>query len=106
MLQKRLSQDRHVTILNHVPIILFNFLQDNIKQNKPCSMPEIQSVAQLSNLHDAGVKCSTILPGSVAIHFNHHEPKPSDVWKIQPEDSWRFNAAPPLFLRMSAHFLL
>lgn len=34
--------------------------------------------------HD--VKVSTIMPGSVATHFNGNEPSPEDDWKIQPED--------------------
>ena len=38
------------------------------------------------DLRDAGVKCSTIMPGSVATHFNNHEPNAADAWKIQPED--------------------
>ncbi len=42
--------------------------------------------AVMLDLRDAGVKCSTIMPGSVATHFNNHEPNPSDTWKIQPED--------------------
>ena len=42
--------------------------------------------AVMLDLRDAGVKCSTIMPGSVATHFNNHEPNPTDAWKIQPED--------------------
>ncbi|MCW5925157.1 MAG: SDR family oxidoreductase [Saprospiraceae bacterium] len=42
--------------------------------------------AVMLDLRDAGVKCSTIMPGSVATHFNDHEPNPADAWKIQPED--------------------
>jgi len=34
--------------------------------------------------HD--VKVSTIMPGSVATHFNGNEPSAEDAWKIQPED--------------------
>jgi len=34
--------------------------------------------------HD--VKVSTIMPGSVATHFNGNEPSEEDAWKIQPED--------------------
>jgi len=26
------------------------------------------------------------MPGSVATHFNNHEPNAADAWKIQPED--------------------
>ncbi len=42
--------------------------------------------AVMLDLREAGIKCSTIMPGSVATHFNHHEPNPADHWKIQPED--------------------
>jgi 3-oxoacyl-[acyl-carrier protein] reductase len=42
--------------------------------------------AVMLDLRDAGVKCSTIMPGSVASHFNNHEPNAEDGWKIQPED--------------------
>ncbi|MBL7809972.1 MAG: SDR family oxidoreductase [Saprospiraceae bacterium] len=42
--------------------------------------------AVMLDLREAGVKCSTIMPGSVATHFNNHQPNPSDAWKIQPED--------------------
>ena len=42
--------------------------------------------AVMLDLRESGVKCSTIMPGSVATHFNNHEPNPSDAWKIQPED--------------------
>jgi len=42
--------------------------------------------AVMLDLRAAGIKCSTIMPGSVATHFNNHEPNPSDAWKIQPED--------------------
>ena len=38
------------------------------------------------DLREADVKCSTIMPGSVASHFNNHEPNDGDAWKIQPED--------------------
>lgn len=33
-----------------------------------------------------GIKVTTIMPGSVATHFNDHVPNPNDAWKIQPED--------------------
>lgn len=33
-----------------------------------------------------GIKVSTIMPGSVATHFNDHEPSEKDSWKIQSED--------------------
>lgn len=42
--------------------------------------------AVMLDLREAGVKCSTIMPGSVASHFNNHEPSEADAWKIQPED--------------------
>jgi len=32
------------------------------------------------------VKVSTIMPGSVATHFNNHNPSEADAWKIQQED--------------------
>ncbi len=42
--------------------------------------------AVMLDLRQAGVKCTTIMPGSVASHFNNHEPNADDAWKIQPED--------------------
>ena len=42
--------------------------------------------AVMLDLRDAGIKCSTIMPGSVASNFNNHEPNADDAWKIQPED--------------------
>lgn len=42
--------------------------------------------AIMLDLRDKGVKVSTIMPGSVATHFNDHEPNARDAWKIQPED--------------------
>jgi hypothetical protein len=38
------------------------------------------------DLRDYGVNVSTIMPGSVASHFNGNTPDESDAWKIQPED--------------------
>jgi 3-oxoacyl-[acyl-carrier protein] reductase len=39
------------------------------------------------DLRKYGVKVSTIMPGSVASHFNDHQPNTEDdAWKIQPED--------------------
>lgn len=38
------------------------------------------------DLRHAGVKVSTIMPGSVATYFNNHTPSEADAWKIQPED--------------------
>ncbi|MDH4298664.1 MAG: short-chain dehydrogenase, partial [Cyclobacteriaceae bacterium] len=32
------------------------------------------------------IKVTTIMPGSVATHFNNRQPGPEDAWKIQPED--------------------
>lgn len=42
--------------------------------------------AVMLDLRQLGVKCSTIMPGSVATHFNNHTPGAADAWKIQPED--------------------
>lgn len=42
--------------------------------------------AVMLDVRDAGVRVSTIMPGSVATHFNGHTPRQSDAWKIQPED--------------------
>lgn len=42
--------------------------------------------AVMLDLRESGVKCTTIMPGSVATHFNNHEPNEADAWKIQPED--------------------
>jgi NAD(P)-dependent dehydrogenase (short-subunit alcohol dehydrogenase family) len=42
--------------------------------------------AVMLDLREAGIKCTTIMPGSVATHFNNHNPSDSDSWKIQPED--------------------
>lgn len=44
------------------------------------------SQAIMLDLRDKGVKVSTIMPGSVATHFNNHQPNEQDAWKIQPED--------------------
>ena len=38
------------------------------------------------DLRKDGVKVSTIMPGSVATHFNGNEPNEEDDWKIQIED--------------------
>ncbi|PWS26673.1 short-chain dehydrogenase [Pedobacter yonginense] len=39
------------------------------------------------DLRSHGIKVSTIMPGSVATHFNDHNPNAEeDAWKIQPED--------------------
>jgi len=42
--------------------------------------------AIMLDLRNEGIKVSTIMPGSVATHFNNHEPSEKDAWKIQPED--------------------
>jgi len=42
--------------------------------------------AVMLDLRPHGIKVSTIMPGSVATHFNGHIPNPEDAWKIQPED--------------------
>lgn len=42
--------------------------------------------AVMLDLRQAGVKCSVIMPGSVATYFNNHQPSEADAWKIQPED--------------------
>ncbi len=42
--------------------------------------------AAMLDLRKHGIKVSTIMPGSVATHFNGHSPDEKDAWKIQPED--------------------
>lgn len=42
--------------------------------------------ALMLDVRDHGIKVSTIMPGSVATHFNDHEPSSEDDWKIQSED--------------------
>jgi len=42
--------------------------------------------AIMLDLRKYGIKVSTIMPGSVATHFNNHTPTDADAWKIQPED--------------------
>lgn len=42
--------------------------------------------AAMLDLRKYDVKVSTIMPGSVATHFNNNEPSEKDAWKIQPED--------------------
>lgn len=44
------------------------------------------SQAIMLDLRKYGIKVSTIMPGSVATHFNGHVPNEADAWKIQPED--------------------
>jgi len=42
--------------------------------------------AIMLDLRKYGVKVTTLMPGSVATHFNNHTPGDADAWKIQPED--------------------
>lgn len=42
--------------------------------------------AVMLDLRHEGINVSTIMPGSVATHFNNHQPNEADAWKIQPED--------------------
>ncbi len=42
--------------------------------------------AVMLDLREAGVKCSTIMPGSVATQFGNQGSNTDDAWKIQPED--------------------
>ncbi|MBQ0770070.1 MAG: SDR family oxidoreductase [Bizionia sp.] len=42
--------------------------------------------AVMLDLRQHGIKVSTIMPGSVATHFNGHTPNDEDAWKIQSED--------------------
>ncbi len=44
------------------------------------------SQAIMLDLRKYNIKVSTIMPGSVATHFNDHTPSDADAWKIQPED--------------------
>ncbi|HYF67000.1 MAG TPA: SDR family oxidoreductase [Ohtaekwangia sp.] len=44
------------------------------------------SQAIMMDLRNFGIKVTTIMPGSVATHFNGAHPDSSDAWKIQPED--------------------
>jgi NAD(P)-dependent dehydrogenase (short-subunit alcohol dehydrogenase family) len=44
------------------------------------------SQAIMMDLRQYGIKVTTIMPGSVASHFNDHTPSDADAWKIQPED--------------------
>ncbi len=45
------------------------------------------SQAIMLDLRQFGIKVSTIMPGSVATHFDNHVPGgEKDAWKIQPED--------------------
>lgn len=42
--------------------------------------------AAMLDLRNYGIKVTTIMPGSVATHFNDHNPSEEDAWKIQKED--------------------
>ena len=42
--------------------------------------------AVMLDLRNYGIKTTTIMPGSVATHFNNHTPTEEDAWKIQKED--------------------
>lgn len=42
--------------------------------------------AAMLDLRNYDIKVTTIMPGSVATHFNDHEPSEQDAWKIQKED--------------------
>ncbi|WP_349352206.1 MULTISPECIES: SDR family oxidoreductase [unclassified Flagellimonas] len=42
--------------------------------------------AAMLDLRPHNIKVTTIMPGSVASHFNNNEPSDKDAWKIQPED--------------------
>lgn len=42
--------------------------------------------AIMLDLRKYGIKVTTVMPGSVATHFNDHTPSEADAWKIQPED--------------------
>lgn len=42
--------------------------------------------AMMLDVRNHGIKVTTIMPGSVATHFNNHQPSEQDSWKIQPED--------------------
>lgn len=42
--------------------------------------------AAMLDLRKHNIKVSTIMPGSVATHFNDHQPSEKDAWKIQPQD--------------------
>lgn len=42
--------------------------------------------AAMLDLREHDIKVSTIMPGSVATHFNGNEPSADDAWKIQVED--------------------
>jgi 3-oxoacyl-[acyl-carrier protein] reductase len=44
------------------------------------------SQAMMMDVRNAGIKVTTIMPGSVATEFADHKPSEKDAWKIQPDD--------------------
>lgn len=42
--------------------------------------------ALMLDVRHAGIRVSSVMPGSVATHFNDHTPNDADAWKIQPRD--------------------
>lgn len=42
--------------------------------------------AMMLDVRNAGIRVTTIMPGSVATYFNDHQPSEKDAWKIQPDD--------------------
>ncbi len=44
------------------------------------------SEAMMLDVRHDDIRVTCIMPGSVATHFNNHDPGDADAWKIQPED--------------------
>jgi NAD(P)-dependent dehydrogenase (short-subunit alcohol dehydrogenase family) len=44
------------------------------------------SEAMMLDVRHDDIRVTCIMPGSVATHFNNHDPSDADAWKIQPED--------------------
>jgi NAD(P)-dependent dehydrogenase (short-subunit alcohol dehydrogenase family) len=44
------------------------------------------SEAMMLDVRHDDIRVTCIMPGSVATHFNNHQPGDADAWKIQPED--------------------
>jgi NAD(P)-dependent dehydrogenase (short-subunit alcohol dehydrogenase family) len=44
------------------------------------------SEAMMLDVRHDDIRVTCIMPGSVATHFNNHQPNDADAWKIQPED--------------------
>lgn len=63
-----------------------NFLKDGSAYNASKFGLVGFSQAIMLDLRPYGIKVTTIMPGSVATHFNDHTPSDADAWKIQPED--------------------